>query len=825
MFREFCEYDENEKSLQGDIEDTVVNGTLTQPHVKNTPRIVPLKDNSPLITAIRELVQIRDIATFKIELDKFPHLRERPDFKQMRSVCDKYFEALEYQDALFHKETTTKTIAVSLEVQPHNIYHWMVLDHQPHLLWLLDLERARVAITECLRNLEAQQTIPSDKLLHAAEDSDFRRKLLPTQPLSTNSIERLLNLRKETFTNPVKFTKVPNLQTYQSALRAFPLIQEYLQFDELHRQAKLYFLIRERYPLESDIKLPIDAIAQYVGVSELTIRKWRNGISRPLVLSIIEKRALTLKMHQERLEKLREIDKGLNSFQDIVRRLSPSHFIFGDITRNHPNLKKYERDAARYLSILSLVEAGYHPHELEIHFKLPDNIISDILRYQHRPYLIRLAANIPDCSPGPELRWLPTASDTKDLTARYIQVPSKITKIEQLFSILKKLPNLQYPDSFFAIKLSNFGPNETILKQWANQFGPINTIEEKILAFGYLIGASLSDGHIRIRSNINSYFKIALSTKYPWSKTFGNRIAYYYTSLGIPTSPRRDLAPQKGDPHGAFQWYSCNSSILTWIDQAVLGFKPKETHKETPAKINWIIDAPRSFQIKVLQGLFDGDGWANLPNRVIGIDSKQNQESIHKLLDQVGIKATKYDTEMVRIESKEEIRNTLELPIFLSATGRFAALKRIVQMNEAPSLVEPLCDRPLMRKILQLHNENSDLSPGRIGVLIQQELGTVIGRNAISRLLKKGEDALVIDEIKVKAYFSLLEQYLQEPNEVKHRLFRRVKKETGYRGSLRSMDHWLAGRIPIDVKLALSDGYNVSQILLDTFSQLKRYLK
>lgn len=685
----------------------------------------------------------------------------------------------------------------------------------------VDHERTQMAITERLHNMETQQIFPSDKLLRAAEDSNFRHKLLSTPSPHANSIKHLLSLRKETSVNPTNFTKVPDLLTYQEALRAFPLIQDHAQFDKLHRQTKLYFLIRESYLLHCDIKLPISAIAQYVGVSETTIRSWRNKSSRPHLLAIIENRAINLKMHQERLEKLREIDQGLYSFQDIVRRLSSKHFIFGDIIRNHPNFTKYQKDANRYLAFLRLVEAGYHPHGLEKHFKLPDDTISDILRYQHRPYLIRLAANIPDNPPGPRLRWLPTASDAKDLTARYIQVPSEVTKFEQLFSILEKLPNLQYPDSFLEIKLTNFGPTETILKQWVNQFGSIQTLEEKILAFGYLIGASLSDGHIKMQSNINSYFKIGLSTKYPWSKTFGNRVAYYYTSLGIPTKPGSDLQPQKGDPYGAFQWYSCNSPILTWFDQAVLGFKPNETHRETPAKIDWILNTPRSFQIKVLQGLFDGDGWANLPNRVIGIDSKQNQESIHRLLEKVGIKAIKYDTDFLRIETKENIRNALKLPLFLSATGRLETMNQIVQMNEAP--VELLCNRLLMRRILQLHDENNTLSPGKISVLIHQELGIVIGRNAISRLIAKGADALTIDEVKVRTFFSLLEQYIQEPCVVKYQLFRKVKEETEYRGSLRSMDHWLAGRIPFDVKLALSDGYQVSQDVLENFPQLRQF--
>jgi hypothetical protein len=59
-------------------------------------------------------------------------------------------------------------------------------------------------------------------------------------------------------------------------------------------------------------------------------------------------------------------------------------------------------------------------------------------------------------------------------------------------------------------------------------------------------------------------------------------------------------------------------------------------------------------------------------------------------------------------------------------------------MKEETVLTEPLCDCPLMREILQLHSDDGSLSAGRISVLIYQELGTVIERNTINRLLEKG---------------------------------------------------------------------------------------
>ena len=446
--------------------------------------------------------------------------------------------------------------------------------------------------------MEPKHFTPSDLLLQASENPEFRKKIFPSRAFSPESVEILLSLRNQKMNslNPTDLSMIPDLTTYQLALRAFPLIQNHPRFDERHRQVKLYFCIRNACQLHGDVKLPINTLARYVGVSEFTIRYWRNGSRRPQLLKNLENRATTLVIHQKRVSQLREIDNGITSIHDIVYRLTASHFIFGEEIHNHPKFLDYLADATQYLYFLSLVEAGYHPRDIEIHFNLNNDKVSSILRNQNRPYLIQIVTTIPNSAPHPERSWLPTATDASYLPVRFIEVPPIITSYEQLFNVLDNLPFPFSPDMYLKRKLNNFGPSAEVLAQWRSQFGIIRNLEDKILVFGYLVGASLSDGHFKVVSNFNSYFKIALSKKYFWSKSFGDRVAFYFTNLGIPTKPGTDLPPQKRDPHGAYQWYSCASPLLTWLNHAVLGFKPNETHKETPAKIDWILNAPRSFQ-------------------------------------------------------------------------------------------------------------------------------------------------------------------------------------------------------------------------------------
>jgi hypothetical protein len=542
------------------------------------------------------------------------------------------------------------------------------------------------------------------------------------------------------------------------------------------------------------------------------------------LLEILEQRAKTLVMHQQRVAELRNIDRGITSLSEVIKRLNPSHFIFGSAIRTDPKHRERLLEATRYLGVLRLVEAGYHPRDLETHFQFPENTIGHIIRRKQRPYLVRLAANLPALPPDRELRWVPTTVNSSNVLDRYIQAPFKISHYKQLCQVIDNLVTPDNPDSHLIHQLRKSGVTHRLLNRWRQRFGRVDTSEDRHLAFGYLVGIALSDGSLVRVSPVTSLFRINLSTRYPWSAEMGDRIAYYLTSLGIPTRRGPDVPPEPRVPHGAHQWWSVASPLLAWIKSAVLGLKPNQNHTCTRARINWILHAPPFFKIRFLQGLFDGDGWALIGDNEIGIYSERNQEIIHRILQQLGIKAIKTGTTKLRIRSNEGIKAATRLPIFLSARGRLEIARSLVLMNEAhhPGVLNQ--GQPLRRRILQLR-ESEGLSYGLIRFRIYGETGLVISHGVIARVIRQRLKGLAIDNTLVRAYFALLDRHRQHPSTPTHSLARSVKVETGCRASLGTMYRWVhLGRVPKDVKRALSDGSQIDPLLLDSYLHLHQHI-
>ncbi|MFW9986070.1 MAG: hypothetical protein ACFFDJ_05880 [Candidatus Odinarchaeota archaeon] len=86
-------------------------------------------------------------------------------------------------------------------------------------------------------------------------------------------------------------------------------------------------------------------------------------------------------------------------------------------------------------------------------------------------------------------------------------------------------------------------------------------------------------------------------------------------------------------------------------------------------------------------------------------------------------------------------------------------------------------------------------------------------------------ERISIDNSKIQAYFLLLEYRLKHPKLPRYQLVRRVQKETGFIGNIKTMSGWLRhSKVQHDVKIVLADGYNVNSELIETFSHLRKYL-
>ena len=263
------------------------------------------------------------------------------------------------------------------------------------------------------------------------------------------------------------------------------------------------------------------------------------------------------------------------------------------------------------------------------------------------------------------------------------------------------------------------------MTHWQQQFGPIPQEE----AYAYLLGNLVSDAGKITPHYTSTRLELNLSLKYDWSQQMGDAVCYYLGLLGIFAEYKTSKSRHR--------WRSQNSPLLTWIKHICLGLTPQQLTTYTPINAPWLLTAPKHIRIKFLQGLNDGDGYANTKYQKLGNACEVNSPFLIEFLLSLGINS-RFLLNRVIIEQQASVIYAADLPFFLHATGRQEKANKLSRMMAARA---QHAGAPMHWKaeyfIEKLAKEGK--SPGEIVEFIFDELGICYYPGRIRKIMKQKE--------------------------------------------------------------------------------------
>ena len=222
--------------------------------------------------------------------------------------------------------------------------------------------------------------------------------------------------------------------------------------------------------------------------------------------------------------------------------------------------------------------------------------------------------------------WLKSRGSPGD---SWVQVPSGPLRVDEITAVLEQTVPLEEPPEV----ISEFGYRSRE-----------ELISDRLNMFAFFLGALIGDCSKPAKGQ-SRFPSMAVALTLSQSKSNSLRFGEYTslcarTSLGLSMHRIRDAKPSshRYTKSGCYRWISESSPLLAWVFRDCLGLKAGETTTSNPLRMDWLVEAPASFKVHLIQGVSESDGWVDTGNDSHCLVSSPNTSLFANVLSTLNVR-------------------------------------------------------------------------------------------------------------------------------------------------------------------------------------------
>ena len=314
-----------------------------------------------------------------------------------------------------------------------------------------------------------------------------------------------------------------------------------------------------------------------------------------------------------------------------------------------------EKQLRNFCEFVRLHHLGVGVKEMSRTLSVHRSTVSHWRDATDQPYLVRAANDTLPLVPRTGWRMMPMhlVSGGSEPSG-WIQVPETIRFYDDVLDVINQIQPLE----------------ETYRR--ASLFGLVRAQVQEMRPelFAYQLGIMVGDsgklgGQQPRYSSMN--LDLQLTQKQPTNERLGGFVLMCANSLGTQMERKRDKQPTGATavgehPSAAYRWTSERSPLLAWMFSAGLGLNWGETPTTHPLRMDWILDTPRSFRVRFVQGAADSDGCVK---HTVEITSLPNSQFFANVLQSLGLTSAHCGYEKGEpLKTVVSLKQASSLPIF-----------------------------------------------------------------------------------------------------------------------------------------------------------------